>query len=318
MQSSADSASYCTRLEKYASRYGFRVALPGFQPRYVNRELLDASYLFVTDLDLLLRATDAERRAGECAVLFGGRRETISYTARVSTTLVSDVQRLVLRGCAQSLKISNVCTPRPVECEFCQTLGIDQDSLSESVIVAPTGSPGFFDVFAGPGLGEHVDSDFVCCGVLDGSRRVCPNGVDNLAGYSCTPICRALDVFEHCLRHHLVSNDATKWLDGGAVNKIGRAMATQNGECCADFCQKRFGATVLTGGPLCFVYDFVVASTPLQSLKYLLDAGTIPTLKRGLTEAEFELVYSLPRKLSFEAAAKRSGAYERDWWAGVY
>ena len=118
VQSSADSASYCTRLEKYASRYGFRVALPGFQPRYVNRELLDASYLFVTDLDLLLRATDAERRAGECAVLFGGRRETISYTARVSTTLVSDVQRLVLRGCAQSLEISNVCTPRPVECEF--------------------------------------------------------------------------------------------------------------------------------------------------------------------------------------------------------
>ena len=250
VQSNADSASYAHRLEKYATRYGFRVAVPGLQVRHLKRELLDGSYIFVSDLDLMLRVTNAERRVGECVVSFGGRRESISYTAKISTTLVSDTQRLFLRGCAQPLKISHVCTPRPVPCELCQTVGIDEDSLSEAVVVSPTGAPGDFDVFAGPSLGEHVDSDFVCCGILGGSRRPCPNGIDNMAGYSCTPIARAMDVFENCLKHHLVANDATKWLDGGAVGKIGRLMGTQNGECCADFCQKRFGATVLKGGPL--------------------------------------------------------------------
>jgi hypothetical protein len=318
VQSHVDSTSYAHRLEKYATRYGFRVAMPGFQPRYVKQELLDASYLFVTDLDLMLRVCAVEGRAGECAVSWGGRRETITYTAKLSTKLVSDAQRLVLMGSARPLKMSRVCTPKPTPCHWCQTMSIDEDVLAETVVVSPTGSPGDFDVFAGPGLGQNTNKDFVCCDILDGGRRFCPNGNDNLAGYSCTPIVRALDVFDHCLKHHLVSNNSTKWLDGGAVGKLGRMMTTQNGQCSAEFCSKHVSAAILNGGPLCFVYDFVPASSPLPNLKYLLDAATIPTLKPGLAEAEFELVYALPRKLTFQAAAERSNMYQTDWWRDVY
>ena len=186
VQSTFDSPSYCHRLEKYASRYNFKVALPGFQRGHVKREALHASYLLVTSVDLMLRVLSSETGTGECTISFGGRRETIAHTMQHCTKLVSNMQRLVLLGSAdKTLKISRVATPKPIPCELCQTMSVQQDSLDEAVIVAPVGAPGNYNVFMGASLdhqGSAANNEFQCCEMVEGMRRVWPNGTDNLTG----------------------------------------------------------------------------------------------------------------------------------------
>jgi hypothetical protein len=95
-------------------------------------------------------------------------------------------------------------------------------------------------------------------------------------------------------------------------------MTTQNGQCASEFCSKRFAASVLVGGPLSFVFDFVSADSGFDSLRYIFDAASVPTLKRGMGEAQFEALYSLPRTLRFEAASARDAVTSNDWWREVY
>ena len=100
---------------------------------------------------------------------------------------------------------------------------------------------------------------------------------------------------------------------------MGGMMQTQNGECSAEFCSKRFAQSVSNGGGLSFVFDFLPAQCGFGELKYVVDAGLIPTLKPGLADAEFQACHSLKRRFTFQPApGKRSDTYQHDWWRDVY
>ena len=61
----------------------------------------------------------------------------------------------------------------------------------------------------------------------------------------------------------------------------------------------------LVGKPLHFVYDIVGVETKWTDLKYVLDAAARPPLKDG---PNFEKVYGITRKLTFDNKSKRRPA----------
>ena len=55
VESRFDSASYATRLEKYALRHGFAIALPGYRSDLVSQAVLERSYVSATTYNLVFQ-----------------------------------------------------------------------------------------------------------------------------------------------------------------------------------------------------------------------------------------------------------------------
>lgn len=316
LQSRFDSATYAYRLEKYACRYGFAVGFPGFQPQYLGR-MPDAiaGYLHVMDYDLLLEL--GERRGfGEVTVAFADRRETVTHTSAQMGKVVSGSKRMVTFGLEHgAVRLRRAKTPEVECCPTCGTMTVALDSLTHSVVVVPLGF-GCYDVLEG--IASLSACGSACCRALvNGERTFSPSIGDNLAGYSSTPIALAFDVSEHCMKQTLQIDPSTKWIDGGAVSKLGRLMATQNGECSVQFCANHVSNAVTSGQPLTFVFDFVSAISEFDNLRCILDARHVPVLNPGLSEHDFQKTYCLPRKLAFDEVQPRK-VVAINWFDGVH
>ena len=65
-----------------------------------------------------------------------------------------------------------------------------------------------------------------------------------------------------------------------------------------------------------FVYNFVNAAQPFETLTYVRNAEKRPLAKTS-SEEEFVRLYGLNRRLTFKAAVARP-VLDHDWWSDLY
>ena len=175
-----------------------------------------------------------------------------------------------------------------------------------------TGVPKVFNLFWNASLDdEGVDS-------LSDAYEDDYESCSDLAGYTCTPLVRAYDLFANLLDQSLLEDVATGHIRSGIASHFATKMAQQNGEVAASLARGRYDRVLATHRRVEFVWDFVDCSASFDSLHAILDASNIPLLKvpRGCVR-KFRRTYGLPMLLAFTESSARTPS-EIDWFTGVY
>ena len=175
-----------------------------------------------------------------------------------------------------------------------------------------TGVPKVFNLFWNASLDdEGVDS-------LSDAYEDDYDSCSDLAGYTCTPLVRAYDLFANLLDQSLLEDVATGHIRSGIASHFATKMAQQNGEVAASLARERYDRVLAAHRRVEFVWDFVSCSASFDSLHAILDASKIPLLKlpRGGVR-KFRRMYGLPMLLAFTESSARKPS-EIDWFTGVY
>jgi len=149
------------------------------------------------------------------------------------------------------------------------------------------------------------------------SEDSCEEGIcEDFAGYTCTPLQRAYDLFQRLLEQELLV-DSDGHIESGVVSRISARIGIQNGQVAADMCRIHCDRAITTKGRLAFVWDLVdSAKADFDALPSISDASKVPTFKT-LNDNEFERIYGLPKKLQCEELPRRL-PIESDWLSSVY
>ena len=316
LDSRFNSPTYAERLWKYASR-GFGVAVPGLDIHLVSPTVAKDNYVFVEDKNILLRI-DKMGRFGfnQTGVQFDGRRARMAYIRCDEASRVDGMMKMVVMdGCAVNGNVRVVSLPSIKECEKCRIRTVEPAVNTDSPLLLHTGVPRKFHLFWGAGLpNDDLDLDD-------------PSGVDDdfdaevtedVAGYTCTPLARAYDLFANLLETQLLEEDASK---SGIVARLSGRMQQQNGEVAASMCRRHYDRMLSTKGcRVGFAWDLVNANIDgFDSLKSIFDAGVVPSIasSAGLADNVFEQKYGFPRLLRFNRAKLRRPT-EINWFRDVY
>ena len=189
---------------------------------------------------------------------------------------------------------------------------MEEASRTGSPLLMFTGVPKVFNLFWNASLDdEGVDSssdpyedDYDSC--------------SDLAGYTCTPLARAYDLFLNLLDQSLFEDAATGHIRSGIGSHFATKITQQNGEVAASLARERYDRVLATHRRVEFVWDLVDCSASFDSLHAILDASNIPMLKvpRGCVR-KFRRTYGLPMLLAFTESSARTPS-EIDWFTGVY
>ncbi len=302
------SPCYWRRLEKYAER-GFAVAVPGFLPERVSKEILQASYVFITQYELLLKAGACET-AKDKEVVFQGdpfaspRMDTVKVNARTCqhATSVRGLARLIVfdRGLARVVN-----TPQRWLCERHSKIVCESTMLTGACVPISKGCSGEYLLLWG--VHEPVPKD-----VTDGKAAAECDGGDQY--YDTTPLANIYAVLDKASRQDALADPTPDdgWWRGGVMQRIASTMKRDTLEA-TKVALETHVARASTGNPLHFVWDMVSTDAKFGCLKYVLDAARPPLCDRP----DFEKVNGLPRRLRFEARKKRTPT-EMDVFEGVY
>jgi hypothetical protein len=96
----------------------------------------------------------------------------------------------------------------------------------------------------------------------------------------------------------------------GAMMKLTKQPMRQ----CQETARANVAANLSTKSHLLFVYDVINCVDKLSQLKFVLDAARYPLTD---LDDEFEMVYGLPKRLSFTRAEPRTSV-KQDWWSALY
>ncbi len=304
LDSRFNSSSYATRLHKYARR-GFAVVVPGFDRTLVSPQLLEGSYVYVEDHELLLQITSVGRPgAKESTVHFADRSARIRYERCDEAKVVDGLAQLVVadRGEMRSARL-----PKLESCEKCNVVTADMTAQSGSPVLLHSGVPKTYHLIWAVALPEDGWPELDCDSDED--------GCEDLAGYTCTPLARAYDLLSHLLDQQLLENPDGH-LKSGVASRFSARVAQQNGEVCAATCRRHYDRALACKRRVQFVWDLVSCHANFESLAGILDASKIPTLAAS---GEWQKTCGVPKLLteSITAAPPRQ-PIEIDWLRGVY
>ena len=336
MESHRHSAAYVHRLEKYATR-GFAIGLPGLDLSLVSSRLLSASYIRMKkNRDLLLRVlpspSDSDAPGISCVSMHAGNKTTEVRCRKQKAKKVSGLQRLLVLSFARHI--------REVESPF-----VARSSASSTVVEAHNTEEGVLllrceeqheEFWLLWGVATHSDDD---------SDEEDSGDVEEDGVYSITPLAKAVILFESCLKSQnsrlaceepLRRQDDDDWCHGGVMFRLSKHMRSDanSAKSMADVRvygqlsrrEKAFLFVLMlrvnrTTVPcvlikVSFVYDFVNAAQPFESLTYVRNAEKRPLAKTS-SEEEFVRLYGLNRRLTFKAAVARP-VLDHDWWSEIY
>jgi hypothetical protein len=318
LDSRFNSPSYAERLWKYARR-GFAIAVPGLDLDLVAPKISQDKYVYIEDKDLLLRV-DRVGRFGpsQMTVAFDGRRARMAHIRCDEASKLDGMLKLVVmdrRSANGNVRI--VSLPCVKECEKCKIQIAEPAASTDSPLLLHTGLPRKYHLLWGAGLSTDASDD-----ISGASDDDCDGEVtEDVAGYACTPLARAYDLFDHLLEMQLLEEDAATDCKFGIVARLSTKMQQQNGEVAAAMCRRHYDRVLSTKYKgVGFAWDLVSANIDgFDSLKTVFDAGIVPSLASGaaLPDDTFERNYGFPRSLRFKRAEVRRPT-KIDWYRDVY
>ena len=318
LDSRFNSPAYAERLWKYTCR-GFGVAVPGLDLHVVSPKISQDNYVYIQDKDILLRI-DRVGRFGrdQMNVQFDGKRAGMAHVRCDEASTVDGLLKLVVMDrCAANGNVRNVSLPNVKECATRKIHIAEPAVNTDSPLLLHTGLPRKYHLLWGAGLSNDGIDDRP--GVSDDDCGA--ELAEDVAGYTCTPLARAYDLFEHLLEMQLFEQDAsTDSNKFGIVARLSAKMKQQNGEVAAAMCRRHYDRVLSTKGKVGFAWHLVNANIDgFCSLKAIVDAGVVPSLASGVTLSDetFERKYGFPRSLRFKRAELRRPT-AIDWYRGVY
>ena len=294
-------------MHKYSQR-GFAVAIPGFNPSLINQKILSGSYIYIEDHNLLLQIVKFGAPETKTFVVeFAWHQSKIEYQRIDRGRAIHGLVKLIVmdRGLAR-----RVCLPISQICSACNVSAAKPAHLTGSPLLLHSGVPKHYYVLwnVNPTKGDDWP---------DESEDSCEEGIcEDFAGYTCTPLQRAYDLFQRLLEQELMV-DSGGHIESGVVSRISARIGIQNGQVAADMCRIHWDRAITAKGRLAFVWDLVdSAKANFDALPSIWDASKVPTLKT-LNDNEFERIYGLPKKLQCEELPRRL-QIESDWLSSVY
>ena len=317
LDSRFNSPSYAERLWKYARR-GFAIAVPGLDHDLVASKLLQDNYVYIENKDMLLKI-DRVGRFGpnQMTVAFDGRRARMAYVRCDEASKLDGMLKLVImdrRSANDNVRV--VSLPCIKECEECKIQIAEPAVSTDSPLLLHSGLPRKYHLLWGAGLSADASDDSSVASDDDCSGAI----TEDVAGYACTPLARAYDLFDHLLEMQLLEEDATTESKFGIVARLSAKMQQQNGDVAAAMCRRHYDRVMSTKGRVGFAWDLVNANIDgFDSLKTIFDAGVVPLLASGATlpDETFERNYGFPRSLRFKRAELRRPT-AIDWYRDVY
>ena len=187
-----DSFCYATRLEKYAKRYGFAVALPGYQRELVSRTVLERPYVVAPCYDMLFRVEEVGKpEASHTTIHYTDRSATLAYSMRHAAKLVTGAERFVAQT-HSSIEVKTIHTPEfGHTCPNCDRLVAEPASKTGAVVITTTGLPGRFHLLFDCALPDRSDDDMPYGDLPCDDEEGC----HTLDGYACTPLAKACAQF---------------------------------------------------------------------------------------------------------------------------
>ena len=136
--------------------------------------------------------------------------------------------------------------------------------------------------------------------------------------YTVTPQAKAVMLFNECLKwqSQRLGRD-TDPRDGGFVFRAQKVMKSSP-LCAKSLADSEVHTQLARRQKLSFVYDYVNAQRPFESLNYVRNAAQSPLRESSnITETQFRELYGLPKALAFAPAAERV-VPEHDYWGDLY
>ena len=317
LDSRFNSPSYAERLWKYARR-GFAIAVPGLDLDLVAPKLSQDNYVYIENKDILLKI-DRVGRFGpnHMTVAFDGRRARMAHIRCDEASKLDGMLKLVVMDCRSANgNVRTVSLPCVKECEKCKVQTAEPAASTDSPLLLHTGLPKKYHLLWGAGL--STDASDETSGASDDDCNA--EMTEDVAGYTCTPLARAYDLFDHLLEMQLLEEDAATESKFGIVARLSAKMRQQNGDVAAAMCRRHYDRVMSTKGRVGFAWDLVSANIDgFDSLKTIFDAGVVPSLASGaaLPDETFERNYGFPRSLRFKRAELRRPT-AIDWYRDVY
>ena len=276
-------AGYMRRLEKYAKR-GFAVAVPDLDTRFVHGSVLRGSYVFVEDMDLLLRVGEINPR--HVAVSRCGAKATSVQTG------------IAQKGLLRMYVMDRMRV---------KTL---HRGLAAGTHVLSAGCRDMYHVFRG------VRRRSVRGGSDDSDET---KGSSDDEAYVGIPTETIDALFTCALRADLREDGAQihedSWLRGGAMQRLAHYMHLGKMHHVQSIAMEGFFGDTAQEQKVHFVYDFATCGDSWRALRYVHDAGRRPL--RALGTEEFQERYGIPRCLKFDRRAPRRKA-NANWFEDLY
>ena len=269
---------------------------------------MNGSYVYIEDHSLLLEIVQfGTPETKDFVVEFARHKSKIEYQRSDRGRAVHGLAKLIVldRNLAR-----RVCLPLSQICSACNVSAAKPAHLTGSPLLLHSGVPKHYYLLWNVNLTRGDDWP-------DASEDSCEEGVcEDFAGYTCTPLQRAYDLFQRLLEQELLV-DSDGHIDSGVVSRISARIGIQNGQVANDMCRIHWDRAITTKGRLAFVWDFVDSSkADFDALSTIWDATKVPTLKT-LNDEEFERIYGLPKKLECKEIPPRQ-SIESDWLSTVY
>ena len=309
LDSRFNSPSYIERLWKYTGR-GFGIAVPGLDLDLVSPKISQTNYVYIEDKDIVLRV-DRVGRFGpnKMTVAFDGMRERMAYIRCDDATKLDGMLKLVVMDRRNAnCNVRTVSLPCVKECEQCEIKITEPAASTDSPLLLQTGLPRKYHLLWGVGLSTDDSDD--SSGASD--DKCDAEVTEDVAGYTCTPLARAYDLFDHLLEMQLLEEDTSTQSKFGIVARLSAKMQQRNGWGAADMCRRHYDRAMCTkGNGVGFAWELVNANIHgFDALKATFDAGVIPSLGPASTLADniFERNYGFPRLLRFKRVELRRSA----------
>ena len=317
LDSRFNSASYANRLWKYANR-GFGVAVPGLDLQLISPRIAQKKYIYIVDKDMLLRIDRMGRFSrDQMNIEFDGKQASIVYSRCDEASKIDGLMKFVIMDSYVSNgDVRCVSLPKIKECAKCGVRVAEPAVNTDSPLLLYTGiSKKYHLLWNASLLNDHCDNMSSC---LENDCNT--DVVEDVAGYTCTPLALAYDLFNQLLELQLIEEDTSTRNKCGVVARLSADMHQQNGEVTASVCRRHYDKMMGMKGRVGFVWELVNANMDnFDSLNNIFDAGSVPVLASAimLSDKAFERNYGFPRMLRFERAELRSPT-TIDWYSDVY
>lgn len=299
-QHTCPSVLHSTLVQPQAER-GFAVAVPGFLPERVSKDLLSAPYVLINEMLLKLGPCETAKKQ---ELTFQGdpfaarfQKVMIHARTRQHATLVRGLARLIVldRGLARKAK-----TPKRWKCERHAKVFCDSAVLTGACAPISKGIPGQYWLFWGvhdPDAPEANDRD-----------------TEEDGFYDTAPLYQIYKILEviHAQEKLAEPDSEEGWYRGGVMERISSSMKRDAPDAVRVALEAHVARSSF-GNPLHFVWDIVGTEAPFKDLKYILDAARPPLSERP----DFEEIYGLPRHLTFSTQKMREPT-EMNLFEGVY
>ena len=165
--------------------------------------------------------------------------------------------------------------------------------------------------------GQHSDKDgiFKNCDIVHESSNYQDDVCEDVAGYTCTPLARAYDIFNHLVDQHL-TEQPNGHLKSGMSSRFFANVTKHNGEMCSATCRQMNEKSLFCNHQVQFVWDLVACDAEFEALLAIHDSSVI---ENRLQMDENMVTCTIPRLLSdaIKDAMPRSTT-NIDWFQDVY